>query len=284
MRQLLTVLAARTFSSRVFARCGTGWRGMATTSNDGAIATALGGRRRAALIVGAGSGIGGAVARRFAREGLVACCVRRTDTEKLAALVADIRAAGGEAVALRCDATCEADVGALVRRVEAEVGPIEFALYNLGANVGSRPLASLTSRVYERAWQLGSLGPFLLARAVTPLLAERGHGTLIFTGATASVRGNAEQAAHAGAMFARRALAQSVAAEYGPQGVHVAHVVVDGMVDSPDTLGQFFPKAFAAAKAALEPVDGIVQPASIADAYWFLHTQPRHSWTFELDM
>ena len=276
-----------------------------------------------ALIIGAGSGIGAAVARRFAREGLICCCVRRSDGEKLDALVSDINASGGRALAIQADATCEDAVAHAVTLAHAEA-PLQFALYNLGANVGHRTTAKTTARVFEQAWRMGALGALHLARAAAPIMASSSsssgggggggggssnsssssssssrnssrncsHGsegccantTLAFTGATASVRGAGGQAAHASAMHARRALAQSLAHEWGPQGIHVCHVVVDGMVDAPDTLGKYFPEQFAAAKAVLEPVDGIVRPEAVADAYWYLHSQPRSAWTFEIDL
>ena len=152
------------------------------------------------------------------------------------------------------------------------------------SHIPIRPLHKTSPKIFERAYKLGSLGGFLLARAVAPRQAARGHGNLIFTGATAGVRGNRGQAAHAMAMHGRRALAQSLAHELGPQGIHVAHVVVDGLVDAPDTVGKFFPALFEAAKAKLDPVDGIITPAAVADAYFYLAGQPRSSWTFEMDL
>eukprot|EP00756_Hemistasia_phaeocysticola_P000380 Hpha_TRINITY_DN10263_c1_g1::TRINITY_DN10263_c1_g1_i1::g.34990::m.34990 len=148
------------------------------------------------LVIGAGRGIGAAVAKRFAREGFTLCVVRRSDGEQLAALVTEIETDGGKARAFQIDATDEPQVNALVAQIESEVGPIEVLVYNLGANVGHRTIGNTPTRIYQTAWKLGSLGGFLAARAVGPRMAERGRGTILFTGATAGVRGNHGQHAH----------------------------------------------------------------------------------------
>lgn len=229
-----------------------------------------------ALVVGAGDATGGAIARRFAREGLTAVVVRRT-AAALEPLVARIEADGGRAVAMATDARDEGAMVALVDRIEADVGPLAVAVFNVGANVPS-PIRDETARKYRKIWELAALGGFLTGREAARVMVPRGHGTILFTGATASVRGSAGFAAFAGAKAALRALAQSMARELGPQGIHVGHVIVDGAIDT-DFIRTQFPERYAA-KAS----DGILDPDHIADAYWFLHTQPRDAWTHELDL
>ncbi len=229
-----------------------------------------------ALVVGAGDATGGAIARRFAREGMTAVVVRRT-AAALVPLVTEIEAEGGRAVAMAADARDEDAMVALVDRIEADVGPIAVAVFNVGANVPS-PIRDETARKYRKIWELAALGGFLTGREAARVMVPRGVGTILFTGATASLRGSANFAAFAGAKHALRALAQSMARELGPLGVHVAHIVVDGAIDT-EFIRTNFPARYAA-KAA----DGIVLPDHIADAYWFLHAQPRDAWTHELDL
>lgn len=232
--------------------------------------------RPAALVVGAGEATGAAIARRFAREGYTACVARRS-AEQLAPLVAEIEAAGGAARAFGCDARREEQVQALVRTVEDEVGPIEVAVFNVGANVPCSILEE-TARKYVKVWELGCLAGFLVGREVALRMVPRGRGTIVFTGATASLRGGANFAAFAGAKHGLRALAQSMARELGPKGLHVAHVVVDGAIDTA-FIRDRFPERY-----ALKAQDGILNPDHIAENYWQLHRQPRDAWTFELDL
>jgi len=237
---------------------------------------------RAALIVGAGDATGGAIARRFAREGYVACVTRRS-LDKLQPLVAQIEAEGGRARAFASDARKEEEVAALVERIEAEVGPIEVMVFNIGANVPESILTE-TARKYFKVWEMACFGGFLNAREVArrmvarPMPASGHRGTILFTGATASLRGGANFAAFSGAKMALRALAQSMARELGPQGVHVAHVVVDGAIDT-EFIRSNFPDRY-----ALKAQDGILNPEHIADSYAMLHRQPRDAWTHELDL
>jgi NAD(P)-dependent dehydrogenase (short-subunit alcohol dehydrogenase family) len=233
-------------------------------------------RQAAALIVGAGDATGGAIARRFARGGLVACVARRT-ADKLLPLVQQIGTEGGLAFAFGCDARREEQVVELVRRVETEVGPIEVAVFNVGGNVRASILDETAQR-YFKVWEMGCLGGFHVGREVARRMAERGRGTILFTGATASLRGGASFAAFAGAKAALRALAQSMARELGPRGIHVAHVVVDGAIDTAFIREQF-PERY-----ATKAQDGILDPDAIAENYWQLHQQPRNAWTFELDL
>jgi NAD(P)-dependent dehydrogenase (short-subunit alcohol dehydrogenase family) len=231
---------------------------------------------RAIWVVGAGEGTGGAIARRFAREGFVACVTRRSG-DKLAPLVAQITEAGGRAQAFGCDARREEEVVALVDRIEREVAPIEVFAFNVGANVPSSILEQ-SAQKYMKIWEMACFAGFLSAREVAKRMVARQRGTILFTGATASVRGAAGFAAFAGAKHALRALAQSMARELGPRGIHVAHVVVDGAIDTAfirDNLPSVYEK---------KSEDGILDPDHIADNYWHLHAQPRDAWTHELDL
>ena len=232
--------------------------------------------REAALIIGAGDALGSAIARRFAREGFVACVVRRNG-EKLAPLVEQIRAAGGEAVPFGVDARKEEQMTDLVQRIERDIGAIEVAVFNIGANVRF-PIRETTSRVYFKVWEMGCFAGFLMGREAAKVMVPRGHGTILFTGATASVRGREGFSAFAGAKHALRALAQSMARELGPQGIHVAHTLIDGAIDTA-FIRDNFPERY-----ALKAQDGILDPDAIAENYWLLHRQPRSAWTHELDL
>ncbi len=230
----------------------------------------------AALVVGAGDATGGAIARRFAREGYTACVTRR-QADKLVPLVERIQAEGGQARGFGSDARDEAAVIALVEQIEREVGAIEVAVFNIGANVHF-PVTKTTERVYRKVWEMGALAGFLMGREVAKAMLPRGKGTILFTGATASLRGGAGFSAFAGAKHALRALAQSLARELGPQGIHVAHVVIDGAIDT-RFIADNFPERY-----ALKEQDGILNPEHIAETYWQLHRQPRSAWTFETDL
>ena len=231
---------------------------------------------RAALVVGAGPGLGGAVARRFAREGYVACVARRKGDE-LEPLCAEIRAQGGQALAFGVDARNEDDVVGLFERIEGEIGPVEVAVHNVGANV-SFPIREMTARVYSKVWQMACFSGFLVGREAARRMAPRGNGTILFTGATASLRGRSGMAAFAGAKHALRALAQSMARELGPEGIHVAHVIVDGAIDMP-WIPENFPQI-----VEERGEEALLNPDAIAESYWQLHTQPRSAWTHELDL
>ncbi len=231
---------------------------------------------KAALIVGAGDATGGAIARRFAREGYIACVTRRS-ADKLQPLIQRIEAEGGQARGFGSDAREEAQVIDLVATIERDVAPIEVAVFNIGANVRF-PITETTERVYRKVWEMGALAGFLMGREVAKAMLPRGRGTILFTGATSSLRGGAGFAAFAGSKHALRALAQSMARELGPQGIHVAHVVIDGAIDTA-FIAERFPERY-----ALKPRAGILNPESIAEAYWQLHCQPRDAWTHELDL
>jgi NAD(P)-dependent dehydrogenase (short-subunit alcohol dehydrogenase family) len=233
-------------------------------------------RDRVALVIGAGDATGGAIARRFAREGFVACAVRR-NADKLAPLVARIHGDGGRARAIGCDARKEEEVVALVEKIERDIGTIEVLAFNVGANVAAGILEE-TARKYFKIWEMACFAGFLCGREVARRMVTRERGTILFTGATASLRGAARFAAFAGAKHALRALAQSMARELGPRNIHVAHAVIDGAIDT-ELIRENFPERY-----ALKDRDGILDPEHIAAAYWYLHTQPRDAWTFELDL
>ncbi|MNF49155.1 Glucose 1-dehydrogenase [compost metagenome] len=232
--------------------------------------------KKVVLVVGAGDATGSAIAKRFAQEGLIACVTRRS-ADKLQPLVDAIKANGGEAHGFACDARKEEDVIALVDQIESQIGPIEAFVFNIGANVPCSILEE-TARKYFKIWEMACFSGFLNAREVAKRMATRQRGTILFTGATAGLRGAAGFAAFAGAKHGIRALAQSMARELGPMNIHVAHVVVDGAIDT-DFIRESFPD-----KYALKDQDGILDPAHIAENYWYLHSQPRDAWTFELDL
>jgi len=232
--------------------------------------------QKAILVVGAGDATGSAIARRFAREGYVACVARRS-AARLEPLVAAIEGDGGQARAFGCDARDEAQVVAMVDTIEAEVGPIEAAVFNIGGNVHFG-INQTTARVYRKVWEMSAFAGFLTGREAARVMRARQRGTLIFTGATASIRGGAGFSAFSGAKFALRSLAQSMARELGPEGIHVAHTIIDGAIDT-DFIRDNFPDRY-----ALKDKGGILDPNHIADAYWQLHCQPRDTWTHELDL
>jgi len=233
-------------------------------------------QHKAVLVVGAGEATGGAIARRFAREGFTACVTRRS-ADKLAPLVAQIEKEGGKARAFGSDARREEQVVDLVQTIEREVGPIEACVFNVGGNVRF-PIRDTTARVYTKVWEMAALAGFLVGREAAKVMVPRARGTILYTGATASLRGGTGFAAFAGAKHALRALAQSMARELGPQGIHVAHVVVDGAIDTP-FIRENFPERY-----KLKAEDGILDPEAIAENYWRLHCQPRSAWTHELDL
>ncbi|MFM8677834.1 MAG: SDR family NAD(P)-dependent oxidoreductase [Burkholderiaceae bacterium] len=227
-------------------------------------------------VIGAGDATGSAVAKRFAKEGYTVCAARRTEAA-LMPLVNQISAAGGRALAFGLDARREDQVVNFFNRIEAEVGPIEVVVFNVGGNVRF-PVLETTAQKYFKVWEMCALAGFLVGREAARVMLTRERGTLLFTGATASLRGGAGFSAFAGGKAALRALAQSMARELGPKGLHIAHVVIDGLIDT-DAIRANFPQRVAEAG-----VDGLLQPDHIAEAYWWLHQQPRDTWTFELDL
>jgi NAD(P)-dependent dehydrogenase (short-subunit alcohol dehydrogenase family) len=235
---------------------------------------------KVALVIGAGDATGGAIARRFAREGYTACVTRRS-IDKLQPLLDQIKTDGGTAHGFGSDARKEEEVVALIEQIESTLGPIEVLVFNIGANAPSGILEE-TARKYFKIWEMACFSGFLNGREVAKRMVNRASAerqqSIIFTGATASLRGSANFSAFAGAKFALRALAQSMARELGPKGIHVAHSIIDGAIDTA-FIRDTFPERY-----ALKTLDGILNPDHIADAYWMLHSQPRDAWTHELDL
>ena len=234
--------------------------------------------RGVCVVIGAGDGLGASIARAFAREGLRVCVTRRPrHIEAIEKLAESIRAEGGEAHAFSLDARVEADVMGLIEGIEREIGLIEVLVFNIGANVRF-PIVETTTRVYSKVWEMAALAGFLASREAARAMIARGRGTILFTGATASVRGGPGFSAFAGAKHALRALAQSLARELGPKGIHVAHVVIDGAID-----GAFIRGLLPDAAEKLEREE-ILVPDEIARNYVWLHRQKRSAWTFEMDL
>ena len=238
------------------------------------------------LVVGAGAGIGGTVGRRFAAEGYHACLCRRTDLDGLNRLVEAIEKDGGSASGHLLNAVEPDSIEKRVEATEAEIGPIEIAVYNLGAQIGDRALEKTSPKAFETGWRLGTFGLFRLASVLCPRMAARGHGTLLVTSSTAAVRGNAGQHSHAAAMGGRRMLCQTLNAEFAPQGIHVVHILIDGAVDAPDTLGKMLgPERFQQLRETRgNEHDGLMLPAQIAETYVHLAKQHRSTWTHEIDL
>ena len=235
-----------------------------------------GSTRPVALVVGAGDATGGAIARRFARGGYTVCATRR-HLDKLQPLLEEIREAGGEAHGFASDARSEDEVAALFDEIESRIGAIEVVVFNVGANARASILEESADR-YFKLWEIGCFAGFLVGRKAARCMAPRGRGTILFTGATASLRGSAQFAGFAGAKAGLRMLAQSMARELGPRGIHLAHVVVDGAIDT-----EFIRETYSD-RYAQKAQDGILQPDHIAENYWMLHLQPRDAWTHELDL
>jgi NAD(P)-dependent dehydrogenase (short-subunit alcohol dehydrogenase family) len=233
-------------------------------------------QKKAILVIGAGDATGGAIAKRFAREGYIACVTRRS-ADKLTPLVDEIRAEGGEAFGFGSDARKEEEMVALIEQIERDIAPIEVAVFNIGANVRFG-ITETTSRVYFKVWEMACFGGFLMGREVAKKMLPRQRGTILFTGATASLRGREGFSAFAGAKHALRALAQSMARELWPKGIHVAHPIVDGAIDT-EFIRTNFPDRY-----VIKAQDGIVSLDSIAELYWQIHQQPRNAWTHEMDI
>jgi NAD(P)-dependent dehydrogenase (short-subunit alcohol dehydrogenase family) len=232
----------------------------------------------AALIIGAGDATGGAIARAFAQDGLVACVNRRPrNAEQLEMLAATIRDEGNVAHAFPADARDETAMVELVETVERDIGPIEVAVFNVGANVRFS-ITDTSTQVYRKVWEMACFAGFLMGREVTKAMIARGRGTIIFTGATASLRGGTGFSAFSGAKAGLRMLAQSMARELGPQGIHVAHVVIDGGIDTE------FVRGLRPDFDDLKACDGVLSPDAIAANYVMLHHQHRSAWTHELDL
>lgn len=232
-----------------------------------------------ALIIGAGDYIGAAIAKRFAAGGFTVCLGRRNG-DKLAPLIKDITASGGKAHGFSMDARDEDSVAHVFNTVETTIGPIEIVIFNVGGNV-QFDILDTTARVFRKVWEMATFSGFLVGRETARYQAPRGKGSLFFTGASASMRGNAGYAAFGAGKAGLRSLAQTLVKELGPQGIHVAHLVIDAGVDT-----AFVRERMAAGGVDADslPPDTLMNPNSVAEAYWMLHHQTRDGWTFELDI
>lgn len=230
------------------------------------------------LVIGAGDDTGSAIAHEFASEGLIACVVRRPrHADKLEALAQSIRDAGNEAHAFPADARDEEAVINLFQKIEDEVGPIEVLVFNIGANVKFL-ITETTARVFEKVWQMACFAGFLAGREAAKHMLKRERGTIIFTGATASVRGGSGFSAFSSAKHGLRALAQSMARELGAKNIHVAHAIIDGPIDT-KFIREVIPNV-----DGLRQGDALLKPVDIAKNYVWLHKQERTAWTHELDL
>ncbi|MDB9737771.1 SDR family NAD(P)-dependent oxidoreductase [Gammaproteobacteria bacterium] len=238
------------------------------------------------LVLGAGAGIGGTVATKFAAEGYHACLCRRSNQEGLDQMVKNIEEEGGAASGHLINAIEENVLEELIISIEKDHGPIEVLIYNLGAQSGMKLLQETSIKEFEWAWRIADLGLFRVAKTVMPLMEQRGSGTLLVTSATAAMRGNKNQHSHATAMGGRRMLCQTLNAEFAPKGIHVAHIVIDGMVDAPDTLGKMLGKEVFQQLRESRGMehDGLILPEKIADTYFHLAKQHRSAWTHEIDL
>lgn len=239
------------------------------------------------LVLGAGAGIGGTVGKRFAAGGYHVVLSRRTDEDGLARLVGEIQNDGGSASGFLINAAEDQSIENLVDKTETEIGPIGVALFNLGAQIGNRSLADTSLKTFELGWRIATFALFRLAFCLLPRMEARGNGTLLVTSATAAVRGNAGQHSHAAAMGGRRMLCQTLNAEFAPKGIHVAHILIDGAVEAPDTLGKLMlgPDGYERLLDAKgRGKDGLLIPAEMAETYFHIAHQHRSAWTHELDL
>ena len=238
------------------------------------------------LVLGAGAGIGGTVAKKFAKEGYHSCLCRRSDQKGLDQLVSDIKQEGGSATGYLINAIEDNVLEELILKIEQDIGPIEVLVYNLGAQTGMKLLNETSLKEFEWGWRMADLGLFRVAKVLIPIMEERNAGTFLVTSATAAMRGNKNQHSHAAAMGGRRLLCQTLNAEFAPKGIHIVHIVVDGMVDAPDTLGKMLGEELFQQLRETKGMehDGLILPSSVADTYYYLSQQHRSAWTHEIDV
>ncbi len=231
---------------------------------------------KSAIVVGAGNATGGAIARYIAAQGMPVTIMRRRQ-EQLSPLAEEIRQRKGTVLAIGADARKENDIKMVFERTQNELGPIGFVIFNIGANV-RMPFVDIDVRKFSKIWEMACFAGFLTGREAARYMVPQKQGTIIFTGASASVKGYENGAAFASAKFALRGMAQSMARELGPKGIHVAHSIIDGAVDTA-FIRDNFPEHY-----KLKEKDGIINPEDIAQAYWFIHQQSRTTWTHEIDL
>jgi len=238
------------------------------------------------LVMGAGGGIGGTVGARFAREGYHSVLCRRSDQKGLDTLVESIKSNGDSATGFLLNAIEPEVIEEHVLAIEKDIGPIEVVIFNLGAQIGDKSLENTSYKAFEMGWQLATFALFRTAKIVFPRMAERGKGCIIVTSATAAVRGNGGQHSHAAAMGGRRMLCQTLNSEFSKKGIHIAHVLIDGAVDAPDTLGKMLgEEQFQKLREGRGlDHDGLILPEKVADTYFHIAQQHRSTWTHELDI
>jgi NAD(P)-dependent dehydrogenase (short-subunit alcohol dehydrogenase family) len=231
---------------------------------------------KVAVIAGVGEGVGLGISKRFARAGLLTIMLAR-DEEKLRGFERQIEENGGKAIGLKTDLRQESEIVSVLQKVENEFGPIEVAAYNAGAQHRKAAL-EISGDAFEKVWRLACFGAFVFGREAVRHMAPRGKGSVLFTGATSSLRGGANFAAFASAKFGARAVSQSLAREFGPKGIHVATVIIDGAVDMP-AIHRMMPEV-----VAKTPEDGLLSTDAIAETFFQLHSQHRSAWTLEADV
>tara|TARA_B100000989_G_scaffold198704_1_gene150134 strand:- start:142 stop:912 length:771 start_codon:yes stop_codon:yes gene_type:complete len=242
------------------------------------------GMEKVCLVIGAGAGIGGTVAKKFAADGYHSYLARRTDEDGLNKLITEIKESGGKASGSLLNVIEENSIEDLVNKIESDIGPIDTVIYNIGAQIGDRALAETSYKAFEMGWRMATFGLFRLAQVITPKMKERQTGNIIVTSATSAVRGNGGQHSHAAAMGGRRMLCQSLNAEFSKDGIHVAHVIIDGAVDAPDTLGKMLgPELFEQFKEQ-KGKNGMILPEEVAETYLFIAKQKKSTWTHEIDI
>ncbi|MBW4617122.1 MAG: SDR family NAD(P)-dependent oxidoreductase [Desmonostoc vinosum HA7617-LM4] len=227
---------------------------------------------KVAVVVGVGPGLGSAIAHRFAHEGFAVALLARS-ADQLTQIQNQIAATGGKAIAVTADVTDEGSMKTAFAEVFSQLDAPEVLVYNAGA-FQFAGILELTPEQFESCWKVNCFGAFLAAQQVLPKMIEQGRGTILFTGATAALRGSARFAGLAVGKFGLRALAQSLAREFGSQGIHVAHIVIDGIIDTPKVK----------ARGIEKETYTLLSPEAIAQTYWYLYQQDPTAWTLELDL
>jgi NAD(P)-dependent dehydrogenase (short-subunit alcohol dehydrogenase family) len=242
--------------------------------------------KKVCLVLGAGAGIGATVAKKFSSSGYHSVLCRRTDKVGLDKAVKSIKDEGGIASGYIINAIEPETIEKLIKEIEANVGPINVAVYNLGSQIGNKNLYDIDDKVFERGWKMATQGLFRTAKALFPHMEKRGKGTLLVTSSTSAVRGNKGQHSHAASMGGRRMLCQTLNAEFSCKGIHTSHIIIDGAVDAPDTLGKMLgQKAYEKLRKEKGfENDGLLLPERIAETYFHLAHQHRSAWTHELDL
>jgi|TARA_B110000483_G_C18036274_1_gene480769 NAD(P)-dependent dehydrogenase (short-subunit alcohol dehydrogenase family) len=238
------------------------------------------------LVIGSGAGVGGNVAKKFARKGFHVYLCRRTNQDGLDKLISEIEAEDGIASGSLLNVVDENSIEDIVNHIEKEIGPIEVVIYNIGAQIGNRDLKDTSYKAFEMGWRMATFGLFRLAQVLIPKMEERKSGTILVTSATSAVRGNKGQISHASAMAGRRMICQSLNAEFASKNIHIAHIIIDGAVDAPDTLGKMLgEEEFQKLREAIGmEKDGLLIPEKIAETYWHIADQHRSAWTHEIDI